>query len=88
MSNKQYISFCFTGHDANISVYSEKLNKFYHFELERIFGLRYFIMENFSDSQKTYILQYIKNIILSLGFEACCLYISPGVLPSENLPVL
>ena len=69
MSNKQYISFCFTGHDANISVYSEKLNKFYHFELERIFGLRYFIMENFSDSQKTYILQYIKNIILSLGFE-------------------
>lgn len=69
MSNKQYISFCFTGHDANISVYSEKLNKFYHFELERIFGLRYFIMENFSDSQKTYVLQYIKNIILSLGFE-------------------
>lgn len=69
MSNKQYISFCFTGHDANISVYSEKLNKFYHFELERIFGLRYFIMDNFSDSQKTYVLQYIKNIILSLGFE-------------------
>jgi carbamoyltransferase len=69
MSNKQYISFCFTGHDANISVYSEKLNKFYHFELERIFGLRYFIMGNFSNDQKTYILRYIKNIILNLGFE-------------------
>jgi predicted NodU family carbamoyl transferase len=69
MNSKQYISFYFNGHDSNICVYSEKLNKFYHFELERIFGIRYFYIDSFSDDQKVYILNYIKNIIINLGFE-------------------
>lgn len=69
MNSNQYISFYFTLHDSNVCVYSKKLNKFYHIELERVFGIRYFILDSFSDLQKEYILLYIKKILISLGFE-------------------
>lgn len=88
MNNKQYISFYFTGHDPNICVYSEKLNKFYHFELERIFGIRYFYLDVFSEDQKLYILNYVKNIIISLGFEDhfdVASVLMPSYIPGEGI---
>lgn len=69
MNDKQYISFYLTGHDANICVYSSKTNKFLHLEFERIFGHRYFIFNDFPESQKKYMLFYLKNLLIDQGFE-------------------
>ena len=70
MNDKQYITFSIDGHDANVCAYSSKTNKFLHLELERIFGKRYFSLDDFlKTDDKVYILSYIKSILIDYGFE-------------------
>lgn len=68
--SKQYIAFSIDGHDVNISAFSSKTNKFLQLELERIFGKRYFALDDFLETEdKKYILNYVKNILIDYGFE-------------------